>query len=121
VKHLLLIPLLIGLLLQNFSQGLIVLEYKVNFSYIASVLCENRDKPEMHCNGKCHLKKQLKKEEQQERNGASGKEKNEVVYNVHAPQRFRLQPVTASQPMNAFYQDPVLHTPVFSFFHPPQA
>ena len=37
------------------------IEYEINKKYIAEVLCENKDKPEMHCNGKCHLKKQLKK------------------------------------------------------------
>ena len=37
------------------------IEYEINKKYIAEVLCENKDKPMMHCNGKCHLKKQLKK------------------------------------------------------------
>ena len=37
------------------------IEYELNKKYIAEVLCENKDKPEMHCNGHCHLKKQLKK------------------------------------------------------------
>ncbi|WP_421920762.1 hypothetical protein [Marinifilum sp.] len=34
-----------------------------------SVICENKDKPKMKCNGKCHLKKQLKqhKEKQSEK------------------------------------------------------
>ncbi len=38
-----------------------VIDYIVNYNYIRTELCENRDKPEMHCNGKCYLKKQLKK------------------------------------------------------------
>ncbi len=37
------------------------IEYEINKKYIAEVLCENKDKPKMKCNGKCHLKKQLKK------------------------------------------------------------
>jgi hypothetical protein len=37
------------------------IEYEINKKYIAEVLCENKDKPMMHCNGKCYLKKQLKK------------------------------------------------------------
>ena len=36
------------------------IEYEINKKYIAEVLCENMTKPEMKCNGKCHLKKQLK-------------------------------------------------------------
>lgn len=37
-----------------------LIEYNVNKEYIASVLCENRDKPELACNGKCYLNKKLK-------------------------------------------------------------
>ena len=38
-----------------------IMEYHANFNYIATVLCENKDKPSLNCNGKCYLKKQLKK------------------------------------------------------------
>ena len=38
-----------------------LIEYYTNKEYIASVLCENRDKPALACNGKCYLEKQLKK------------------------------------------------------------
>lgn len=38
-----------------------VVEYMVNYDYIASVLCENTDKPEMQCNGKCYVAKELNK------------------------------------------------------------
>ncbi len=37
------------------------IEYIINYNYISEVLCINKDKPEKHCNGKCHLKKQLEK------------------------------------------------------------
>ena len=46
-----------------------IAEYLVNYDYIVTRLCENKDKPEMHCNGKCYLTKQLAKE-------AAGEEKN---------------------------------------------
>ena len=38
-----------------------IIEYHANYDYIASVLCENRDKPFLECNGKCYLEKQLNK------------------------------------------------------------
>ena len=37
------------------------LEYVINYDYIGSVLCINKDKPELECNGKCHLKEQISK------------------------------------------------------------
>jgi len=36
-------------------------DYIINYKHISHDLCENKDKPEMHCNGKCHLKKEIKK------------------------------------------------------------
>jgi hypothetical protein len=38
-----------------------IIEYYANYDYIANVLCENKDKPYLDCNGKCYLNKQLKK------------------------------------------------------------
>ncbi|AZA53079.1 hypothetical protein [Chryseobacterium sp. G0201] len=38
-----------------------LVEYAVNYDYIANVLCINKSKPELHCNGKCYLSKELAK------------------------------------------------------------
>ncbi len=46
-----------------------LVEYTINYEYIVNKLCENKDKPEMQCNGKCYLTQQLAKE-------AAGEEKN---------------------------------------------
>jgi hypothetical protein len=37
------------------------LDYSMHKDYIARVLCENKNKPALHCNGKCQLMKRLKK------------------------------------------------------------
>ncbi len=42
----------------------IIIDFNINQDYIAKVLCINKDKPEMKCNGKCHLTKELKKTEE---------------------------------------------------------
>lgn len=39
-----------------------VADYIANYEYIVNVLCENKDKPELECHGKCYLTKQLAKE-----------------------------------------------------------
>ncbi|WP_145993559.1 hypothetical protein [Tenacibaculum dicentrarchi] len=39
-------------------------EYAINYDYISKVLCINKDKPELACNGKCQL--MLKIEQQQQ-------------------------------------------------------
>ena len=35
------------------------LEYALDYEYISTVLCENKDKPELKCNGKCYLMQAL--------------------------------------------------------------
>lgn len=37
-----------------------IIEYYINYDYIVNVLCENKDKPKLKCNGKCYLNKQVK-------------------------------------------------------------
>lgn len=39
-----------------------IADYIVNYDYIVNVLCENRDQPQLNCDGKCYLSKQLAKE-----------------------------------------------------------
>jgi len=49
--------------IQTFETAFIVLNFKINQDLFAEI-CENKDKPEMECNGKCHLKKQIKEQEE---------------------------------------------------------
>lgn len=57
--------LIFSLLFQNLGKTILVVSFLSNQKFIAENLCENRAKPEMHCNGKCHLRKQIQKEEEQ--------------------------------------------------------
>jgi len=54
---------LLYFLLYFYRSALPYIEYKINQKYIEENLCENEDKPWMHCHGKCYLKKQIKKAE----------------------------------------------------------
>lgn len=59
----------------------IVAWYEANKNYITENFCINKDKPELNCCGKCHLRKELKKVDD---NGNSKKqnektEKSETV------------------------------------------
>ncbi|ARS34075.1 hypothetical protein CA264_00705 [Pontibacter actiniarum] len=42
------------------SMPLIRLGYELNKTYIVKNLCVNRDKPQLGCEGKCHLSKSVK-------------------------------------------------------------
>lgn len=49
-----------------------VVDYVLNYDYIVNVLCENTDKPEMECDGKCYLSKELAKEATSDTNPFNG-------------------------------------------------
>ena len=45
-----------------------VVNYVFNYDFYKNVLCENKAKPELKCNGKCHLAKEIKIAKEQENN-----------------------------------------------------
>lgn len=59
--------LLSTLMLTQFSKVFVYAGFELNEKYIVSTLCENRDKPELHCNGKCYLTRKLKQAEEKEK------------------------------------------------------
>jgi hypothetical protein len=61
VFRLISILLMLSLSCQSLVKLGILTWYEINKEYVASNLCENRNKPQLHCNGKCYLKKQLNK------------------------------------------------------------
>lgn len=94
--------------------------FEMNQRYIAAELCVNKDKPQLHCNGKCYLMKKLKQAEEKE-------QKQERQF-----QKLQLQEALWVRPF-VFKNYPVaefiLHVPLctgmpstsaVSIFHPPQ-
>lgn len=61
------ILLIVFTLSANFSKLFIFAGFEMNKAVIASTLCENRDKPWMHCNGHCYLLKKIKQAEEKEK------------------------------------------------------
>lgn len=80
VKSILSFMLLGIFMLHSFSKGIIYLDYQLHKDYIASTLCENKDKPEMHCDGQCHLKKQLEEDDEKDQSPVNSvKQVNEIL------------------------------------------
>ncbi|MDT7827469.1 hypothetical protein RQM65_02175 [Pricia sp. S334] len=59
MKHLIVLSVAVVMLVKPLWP---IAEYVVNYDYIVNVLCENKDRPELQCNGKCYLVEQLAKE-----------------------------------------------------------
>jgi len=54
-----------------FSRDFAVASFELNQKYIAEKLCENKDKPWMHCNGRCYLMNKVKQAEENEKKQAN--------------------------------------------------
>jgi hypothetical protein len=71
MKSVVVLFLAVALHLSTFLNVGVGLYFHLNKQFIVQQLCENRDKPEMHCNGKCYLTKQLHKAEKAQSNAGS--------------------------------------------------
>ena len=100
-----------------------VVEYVVNYEYISKVLCVNKAKPTIHCNGKCHLMKELAKASENEKPIS---DKKIVVHEFEILFFQEIKPfqmtsfLNANQSIiNAKYANLYFHLKDDSFFHPP--
>jgi len=92
MKKMLLYFLTISLLVQA-SWGYVVIgAFYVNKDYIAKYLCENRDKPQLHCNGNCVLMKKIKKAQEKEKQNPTAKLKAEVYDLINSYTLFSFAP-----------------------------
>jgi hypothetical protein len=99
-----------------------VFEYVVNYDYIVKELCENKDKPELHCNGKCHLMKELAKASEDEK-PLSEKKSVHHEQEILFCQDLLVWNFTAFKPafiqQDLMYKNLYNHDTAVSIFHPP--
>ncbi len=57
---------MIAILCQTLNSAVIYIGYSLNKDYITKTFCVNKNKPAMHCNGMCHMMKEIKEHEQKE-------------------------------------------------------
>lgn len=102
-----------------------VVDYIINYEYISTQLCENIEKPELKCNGKCHLMKELSKASEDEKPINSNKKQNtkqevEVLFceNISTLNiKYFLD--FDSNEINSFYENFYSSEREQSIFHPP--
>jgi len=78
VNRLVAILLICALVVDNLSRILVTAAFELNQQYIAEYFCINKDKPLLHCDGKCFLAKKLKETEEKEKK--TEKELQKVSY-----------------------------------------
>lgn len=113
--------LLLLLVFQAFYSLTVVTYFYANRPYIASVLCENRNKPESGCKGSCYLNKQLSKAQDTDSQEAEVSQKVEILPYLLVTSPNMPTAATESIPaysslLPSFYS----HLLQVEFFHPPQ-
>ncbi|MBP5982209.1 MAG: hypothetical protein KA734_00680 [Fluviicola sp.] len=116
------------------SKTLFSLFWQVNFYWnqkeIAAIECENKNRPEMNCNGQCYLAKQLQKADEELAQKKSHNERSVLQLKSIESVLFCFKSVldfnfptsdfsTDNIKLFAFQQDNYHFQPTFAIFHPP--
>lgn len=99
------------------------MEYAAFYEYIKTELCINQDKPELQCNGKCHLTEELTKVS----NSEHGSEKNHSFSVEHSVVYFQdthvdyvlFYPKEQPLKINSLYNNIYKYNYTDVVFHPP--
>jgi hypothetical protein len=122
MKKLFAVFLLVTVLLGPFGKSLIYLHYEIYKSYYAQVLCVNKNKPMLHCNGHCQLKKELKEEEKRSSLPFSNikYEKEILLYSQPTENYTVLLNTEGKLQHTSLYSEVVPQSHLMSVFRPPQ-
>lgn len=113
-RHIVSILMAAVVLLQAFDRGVIWSGFHMNQTYIIENLCENKDKPERHCEGNCHLHKLLEKNTEKEAPQPKG---NGHVEWLICEQPIQVPPVQLPSGQTANYRHPKNDRPYDAMFH----
>ncbi len=97
--------------------------YKLNQDFIAKTLCVNQDKPEMHCNGKCYLKKKISESKEKDQGKAPVAQPDELKQTVYYQPIIKVElPELISTQQKSFFMEPAFSGQPFlhEIFQPPR-
>jgi len=104
----------------SFSRLFVYAGFELNRNYITTHLCENQDKPWLHCGGKCYYVKKIKQTEEKEKNDERSSQKNlfqEALFSKKPDTRFYSRVLQVMQVPNHRVALPIVSLPIFQ---PPQ-
>jgi len=94
----------------------------MNQNEIIEEFCENKAKPELNCNGNCHLSKELNKQV----DNVSCQEKNQLSLSVFLPNAYNdIYAIELAHPelkrnYNSYYNNDYDYLVLDAILHPPQ-
>jgi hypothetical protein len=110
----------VAVLSQSFTKFFIVVNFNANRNYIAKNICVKRNIENNDCQGCCHLKKQMKEDENSSKpNSSNSKEKFEDLFIQH---HFQLKSFISKTfiEFKSTFINHYFSSFSLSFFHPPQ-
>jgi len=116
LKRITVVLLIVSLIGSNFSRFFIYAGFELNQKYIAENLCVNKDKPWLHCNGKCYFMRKIKQAEEKEKADDAQSQKNlfqEAFIIKPAIIKFHTQLLQVMAIPNNRVDLPQVHTPIF--------
>ena len=102
------------------------LEYALNYDYISKVLCVNKNKPKLKCNGKCYLMQQLAKNAAEKDSSSNKKLPTKIEFQLVYFEEFRypnFSEISVIQNLfkrNLYYQNNYTSLYQSKLFKPPQ-
>ncbi|HZY35658.1 MAG TPA: hypothetical protein VFE53_03355 [Mucilaginibacter sp.] len=112
--------LIAALLSVNFSTLFIFAGFELNRDYIATHLCINRDKPLLHCNGKCYFMRKIKQEREKEKSQERQSQKNlfqDALFGRKAETKFYTRVLQEFPTPDRHTNLPIVDRPIYQ---PPQ-
>lgn len=106
---------------------LLYLDFEIRRDYIVANLCENRNRPQLNCNGKCYLAKRIAETKKQEERQAEQDYMSSLIYqvmNVREYHFFGFQTPSFAVPLSISFDYSSPFTALLAaddIFHPPLA
>jgi hypothetical protein len=120
LNRIVVIFLIVTLVASNFQRLFIYAGFELNQKYIAENLCVNKDKPWLHCNGKCYFMRKIKQAEEKEKSDDAQSQKNlfqEAFFVKPSAVKFHIQLLQVMTVPDHLINLPKIHLPIFQ---PPQ-
>lgn len=122
------VVLMVSLLaVKSMIAPILFVKYEFSKDYIIENYCVNKDKPELHCDGKCYLAKQLKAAEEQDGKAAQSEFLSylfsfQVVLNSSVSLFQEASELLVFRVEKTFFYNNPFYSQTFHFeiFHPPQ-
>jgi hypothetical protein len=115
------IILVFCILVQASTRILILLDFEVRRDFIKEVLCMNRDKPEIKCEGKCFLSGQLEKEKEQHKEFPGKLKAENENFQIFYHNSLELLQNSINISKKSAFNSPVFNSLIQNLiFHPPR-